>query len=169
MISKPPLSCKFIKDCQYLHPEKRNSSASLNAIGHLADKVATNLKNHLESVFDVSESTSVDDVCGLIRDQWQIYQLTEIPREFHTIETESAKKSRIQQDTYWKNVEKSWLDITPKELEEKSLRIDSYWSKVFELIDSSGRALFPQLAPFIKAVLTLSHGNAGSEQGFSIN
>ena len=35
--------------------------------------------------------------------------------------------------------------------------------------DVNGRLLFPQLAPFVKAILTLSHGNAGPEQGFSIN
>ena len=35
--------------------------------------------------------------------------------------------------------------------------------------DSNGRNRFPQLAPFVKAILTLSHGNAGPEQGFSIN
>ena len=35
--------------------------------------------------------------------------------------------------------------------------------------DVTGRHLFPQLAPFVEAILTLSHGNAGPEQGFSIN
>ena len=35
--------------------------------------------------------------------------------------------------------------------------------------DDDGRLLFPQLTAFVKAFLTLSHGNAGPEQGFSIN
>ena len=35
--------------------------------------------------------------------------------------------------------------------------------------DSAGRNLFPRLSAFVKVVLTLSHGNAGPEQGFSIN
>ena len=79
------------------------------------------------------------------------------------METESAKSSRRHQESHWKNVEKSWLDITPKELEEKSLRIDSYWLRVFVMKDVTGRLLFPQLAPFVKAILTLSQGNAGPE------
>ena len=120
-------------------------------------------------MFGVSDSTTVSEVCDMVRSQWQIYQLQDIPKEWHTQETESAKTSRINQDSYWKNVEKSWLDITPKETEEKSVRIDSYWSRVFEMKSSTGRYHFPQLASFVKAILTLSHGNAGPEQGFSIN
>ena len=143
---KLPITCKILKDAQYLHP-----------------------KNHLQSVFGVSDSTTVSEVCDMVRSQWQIYQLQDIPKEWHIQETESAKTSRINQDSYWKNVEKSWLDITPKETEEKSVRIDSYWSMVFEMKSSTGRYHFPQLASFVKAILTLSHGNAGPEQGFSIN
>ena len=33
MVSKLPIYCKTLKDAQYLHPNKRNYSASLNAIG----------------------------------------------------------------------------------------------------------------------------------------
>ena len=33
MISHLPLSCKILKDSQYLHPAKRNHTASLNAVG----------------------------------------------------------------------------------------------------------------------------------------
>ena len=169
LVSKLPIACKILKDAQYLHPNKRNCSASLNAIDRLCHKVTSTLKNHLQTVFDVSESTSVSEVCDMVRNQWQVYQLLDIPKEYHTVETESAKSSRLHQESYWKNVEMSWLDITPKESEEKSLRIDSYWSRVFNMKDSNGRNRFPQLAPFVKAILTLSHGNAGPEQGFSIN
>ena len=33
MISHLPLSCKILKYSQYLHPAKRNHTASLNAVG----------------------------------------------------------------------------------------------------------------------------------------
>ena len=79
------------------------------------------------------------------------------------------KNDRLQRESYWKEVEKHWLEIYPKESEVKSVRIDSYWSKVFEIKSNDGRFLFPQLAALIKSVLTLSHGNAGPEQGFSLN
>ncbi|CAL4241631.1 unnamed protein product [Meganyctiphanes norvegica] len=169
LISKLPLSCKILKDAQYLHPEKRNYSASLNAAARLSLKVASTLKNHLGKVFGVPENTTVSDVCDLVKSQWQIYQLIDIPKEWHTLETASAKKERQHTESYWRNVEKSWIDLTPKDSEEKSLRIDSYWSRVFEVKDSDGRKRFPQLAAFVKVILTLSHGNAGPEQGFSIN
>ena len=71
--------------------------------------------------------------------------------------------------SYWREVENSWLDFTPTETEEKSICIDSYWSRVFDMRDDNGRLVFPQLIPFFKAFLTLYYGNVGPEQGFSIN
>ena len=49
----------------------------------------------------------------MVRSQWQVYQLQDIPKDWHTVETESAEKSTINQESYWKNIEKSWLYITP--------------------------------------------------------
>ena len=68
-----------------------------------------------------------------------------------------------------KNAEKSQLEIFPKEDEVKSITIDRFWSRVFELKNDDGRLRFPQLAALVKSVLTHSHGYAGPEQGFSIN
>ena len=59
--------------------------------------------------------------------------------------------------------------MVPNETEEKSIRIDSFWARIFEMRDDEGRQRFPQLAALVKSILTLSHGNAGPEQGFSIN
>ena len=92
LISKLPVSNQFLKDAQYLHPDKRNYVSSLNAISRLALAVATSLKNHLQSVFSVSENTTVSEVVDLINNQWQIYQLSDIPKEWHTIESDNAKK-----------------------------------------------------------------------------
>ena len=66
-------------------------------------------------------------------------------------------------------MEKHWLEILPYDSEAKSVRIDSYWSRVFLMKGTDGRFLFPQLSALIKAILSLSHGNAGPEQGFSVN
>ena len=105
----------------------------------------------------------------LINNQWQIYQLSEISKEWHTVETDTAKKDRVQHQSYWRDVEKHWLEILPYDSEAKSVRIDSYWSRVFLMKGTDGRFLFPQLSALIKAILSLSHGNAGPEQGFSVN
>ena len=122
----------------------------------------------MQYVFEVSENSSVNDA-DKIRDQWQLYQLVEIPKDWHVKETPNAEKERNHHQSYWKNLERNWLDILPKENETKSVRIDSYWSQVFEMKNSDGSLKFPQLSALIKSVLTISHGNAGPEQGFSIN
>ena len=169
LVSHLPISSQFLKDARYLHPDKRNYDSAVKAISRLALTVGNSLKNHLETVFSVSKDTTVSDICDLFRDQFQIYQQIDISKEWYIIETVNAKKERLQHQSYWKNAEKSWLEILPKEDEVKTIRIDSYWSRVFELKNDAGRLRFPQLAALVKSVLTLSHGNAGPEQGFSIN
>ena len=166
---KLPVSSQFLKDAQFLQPQKCNSVSSLNGISRLSLTVGNTLKNHLESVFTVSKETSVNDLCDLIRDQWQIYQLIDIPKDWYTIETDGAKEERKHHQSYWKEVEKSWIDMVPNDTEEKSIRIDSFWSRIFEMRDDEGRKRFPQLAALVKSILTLSHENAGPEQCFSIN
>ena len=95
--------------------------------------------------------------------------MIDIPKDWYTVETDSAKKERIHHVSYWKEVEKSWIEVVPNDAEENSIRIDSFWSRVFEMRDNEGRKRFPQLAALVKCILTLSHRNAGPEQGFSIN
>ena len=52
-------------------------------------------------------------VCDMRSSQWLTYQLQDIPNEWHRVETESAKKTRKQEESYWREVENSWLDFTP--------------------------------------------------------
>ena len=47
--------------------------------------------------------------------------------------------------------------------------MDDYWQKVGTMTDSDGLFKYPQLAALMKCVLSLSHGNAVPERGFSIN
>ena len=49
------------------------------------------------------------------------------------------------------------------------VNVKSFWSRVLETKDGEGSKRFSQLAALINSLLTLSHGNAGPEQGFSIN
>ena len=52
----------------------------------------------------------------------------------------------------------------------KYVRIDQYWSKIGEMTDDeNGSYKYPQLVALIKCVLSLRHGNAVPERGFSIN
>ena len=46
-------------------------------------------------------------------------------------------------------------------------RIDHFWSHYFGLVNERGDSKYPELTKLIKAVLTLSHGSADVERGFS--
>lgn len=48
-------------------------------------------------------------------------------------------------------------------------RLDDYWAKVFCLKDITGALKYPLLSKVIKALLSLPHGNADAERGFSEN
>ncbi|XP_065281218.1 uncharacterized protein [Dermacentor albipictus] len=48
-------------------------------------------------------------------------------------------------------------------------RIDSSWAKVFQRKSAAGEQKYPLLAKLVKALLSLPHGNADCERGFSIN
>ena len=50
-----------------------------------------------------------------------------------------------------------------------AVRVDKYWSKVLKLKSVSGSQKFSVLGNVIKCALSLSHGNADSERGLSIN
>ena len=70
LIDKLPVENQFLKDAQYLHPERRSSISSLNSISRLALVVGNALKNHIKTVFNVSDDATVSEVCDLVRDQW---------------------------------------------------------------------------------------------------
>ena len=48
-------------------------------------------------------------------------------------------------------------------------RIELYWNKVTDIKDSNGGLKYPVLKKTVRAVLSLSHGNADVERGFSSN
>ena len=49
------------------------------------------------------------------------------------------------------------------------VRIDHYWSKIGKVRDDAGQYKFKHLASVANCVLSLSHGNAALERGFSLN
>ena len=75
----------------------------------------------------------------LVVDEWKLYRRQEIPED--------------------------WF----KTDEAGSTRIDHYWARVIEIKTLSGTEMFPYLKKLIKAVLTLSHGNADVERSLSVN
>jgi len=47
--------------------------------------------------------------------------------------------------------------------------ICSYWNSVSKVMDVTRAEMFPNLSSLAKACLTISHGNAVTERGFSVN
>lgn len=80
-----------------------------------------------------------DDQIPSVVDEWKLYQHQEIPEDWYKTD------------------------------ETGSTRIDHYWAKVFQKKTLSGTEMFPYLKKLIKAVLTLSHGNADVERSLSVN
>lgn len=73
-------------------------------------------------------------------------------------------------DSYWKYAyEVCGLEIQTEEESSLYKRIDHYWSYVGKLVGDDGQPKYTQLFALAKCILSLSHGNAVPEKGFSIN
>ena len=48
-------------------------------------------------------------------------------------------------------------------------RIDDYWYRVLQITDSRGQPKYSSLGVVVKVALSLSHGQADVERGFSLN
>lgn len=79
------------------------------------------------------------DQVPIVVDEWKLYQHQEIPEDWY------------------------------KTHDGESTRTDHYWGKLIQMKTLSGTDMFPYLNKLIKAVLTLSHGNADVEWSLSIN
>lgn len=77
-------------------------------------------------------------------------------------------------DAFVDRVDAEWLlYMASKEVDAFSQQITadicSYWSNVSKVTDVTGCKMFPHLSRLAKASLTISHGNAVAERGFSVN
>ena len=165
-----PLDNLVIQHAQYLHPLKRDDAASRSAIANLVLKVAETLQRRLASVFGVKESdATVEGVCDLVRTQWLVYQTENIPEEFYIAPAAPTPSSTRVQQSYWDYALDMCCMKTPSSYKSLYVRIDECWSKIGKLVDDRGSMKYPQLYALVKCVLSLSHGNAVPERGFSVN
>ena len=77
----------------------------------------------------------------------------------HLLQPISSDWSYIQNDTAQLGGSKS----------RHFVRIDHYWSKIGKIRDDARQYKFKHLASLANFVLSLSHGNAAPERGFSLN
>ena len=172
LVDHLPLNRPILQYAQYLHPEKRNAHGATNAISNLAFKVASVMKGRHSSVFDLPASTTVDEVCDKVRDQWLRYQYEEVKDDWYKRDTNDVPTtSKVSQASYWQDaMERCGLVEGGNEnFESCYKRIDHYWRKIGELVDEDGGKKYTQLANLALTVCSLSHGNAVSERGFSVN
>ena len=164
-----PFDNQVLKYAQYLHPMKRHDPSSCSAISNLTLKVAASLKTCLLAIFKVNSSDATPEgICDFVRTQWKVYQSENISEDTYINSHNTMPSSRFQQ-SYWDYA----LDVcNMKPLPKRDLtfvRIDKYWSSVGKMVDDNGFFKYPQLFALVKCVLSLSHGNAVPERGFSIN
>ena len=121
LVNKLPLDNLILRSSILLKPDVRSEDWAPKAIRILAKelKVSVDLDN--------------------LADEWRIYQLVNIPVDWH-IETEEPRKP---------------------------IRVDHFWRKVDELKDSTGERKYPSIMKVVKTALVLGHGNAEVERGFS--
>ena len=164
---KLPLDINLLKDAQYINPMKRNDPGATSAISNLALKMTSVLGNVLQRLFGLETR---DEVIDKIRSQWALFQNEEIKDEWYLKPTLPSTSGK-QQESYWARArEECGIDAQPAQPAwTKYRRIDEFWGKVEELVDNFGAKKYPQLVTLVKCVVSLSHGNATPERGFSIN
>ena len=121
LVNKLPLDNLILRSTIVLNPDVSSEDWAPKAIRILAKelKVSVDLDN--------------------LADEWRMYQLENIPVDWHT-ETEEPRKP---------------------------IRFDHFWRKVDELKDSTGKRKYPSMMKVVKTALVLGHGNAEVKRGFS--
>ena len=86
-----------------------------------------------------------------------------------------SKKCIDDEDSVYSNSQSYWLQalqecgLEPARMHSTYKHIDHFWSKIGSIKNDHGIAQYRQLFALVRSVLSLSHGNAYPEQGFSIN
>ena len=152
----------------YLHVEKRNSISSTSGISNIALHITKALENVLEGVFQVSCATSKEQVCDIIRKEWLSYQLEDISGSLYTINSSQPTQLLQPISSDWSYIQNDTTQLGGSK-SRNFLRIDQYWSKIGKICDDAGQYKFKHLASLANCALSLSHGNAAPERGFSLN
>ena len=166
---KFPFDKPFIRHAQYLHPEKRHDPAALNSISNLAMAICRSLGDKFPKVFHLPSGTTKEDVVDQVRTQWRMYKAESIPEDWFKVcpKPQSSKKSSPKKQYLSEAYKLCGLEV--KETESCYHRINHYWCKYGAAVNENGNKKFLQLFAMVQCVLSVSHGNAFPERGFSIN
>jgi len=154
-----------------LLPHKRNDHQVLSGVSKLAMCFRDVLKKQIAQVkvFEVEEGTMITQLCDTIRSQYILYQSESIPPEWIVQPDTIAMKDKEipSKESYWNEVEEEWLGSMRKP--DQSVCLDCFCRNVGNIKNDDGTLRYVQLFCLAKCVLSLSHGNAVPERGFSIN
>ena len=89
-----------IEYAHYLHLQKRNHSMAKSGISNLTLKLAKGFGKKSQAVFKTSATTN--EIVDLLRLQWSMYQIEEIPPSMYLTENELSKRENHHQTFYWK-------------------------------------------------------------------
>ena len=136
-----PLKNSLLLYLQLLHPTVRNVPQSKGAI----KQVATRIKAFPRGVIDK------------LSNKWLEYMSEEIPEDWYRHTSENTDDDEEEDDT------------AQSDQVVKYETIDVYWSKVGMMTRPTGERKYPALMKLARIALTLNHGNADVERGFSKN
>lgn len=173
LLEKLPITEQVIYDAQFIGYQSQSLDSpkkAANAIKRLAMHVANALGPvALRKEFNLKEGASADDLVDLISEEFKLYQLEAIPKSY-TEATPDEKLTRKERPSYWRYAY-GLMDVEQESEHRNSVytRIDHYWKRVANILDEEGKPKFAKLSTLVNCLLTLSHGNAEPERGFSIN
>ena len=120
-----------------------------------------------QAVFKTSASPS--EIVSLVRSQWSMYQIEEIPPSMYLAENELSNRENHHQNSNLKCAcNYCSLFIDEDRPKSKYVRVNTYWYAGGQMTNEDGVLKYPQLFALAKAVLSLSHRDMVPE-GFSFN
>lgn len=150
LLNKLPLQNRLLKNLKCLHPLYITEPSSVKCL-----KAITTVTQFI---------IPPEKVSGLI-DEWLRLQTEDLVKSVE--EKSTAITQSIEEDDYDDNNDNNKND---DESNAKGYsRIDHFWKSIFQIKDHNNSPKYTLLSILIKALLTLAHGNADCERGFSIN
>ena len=167
LIQTLPIDNLILKDAKFFGHSVRHESGAVNAISRLTLNVASALGDSFYRIFHREAESTKYDLVDIVKRQLMEYQTEIIPEHFYL---EDQSTSHRVQPSYWRAAYGiAGVELATKDEESSLKSIDEYWTQIHKIVNKEGKVKYKQLFVLAKCVLTLSHGNADPERGFSIN
>ena len=168
LIQTLPIDNRILKDAKFFGHSVRHESGTVNAISRLTLNVASALGDSFHRLFHLEAESTKYDLIDIVKRQLMECQTEIIPEHFYLKDQQST--SHCVQPSYWRAAYgMAGVELATKDEESSLKSIDEYWTQIHKIVNEEGKVKYNKLFVLAKCVLTLSHGNADPERGFSIN